>query len=767
MGTSSSSVKLDSKTNWQRLVHFEDAKAIYVKEQSINIDSSRSELELRVLLDNIIAYELMKLYCKRGGDVGSYNLLVCWKVLQKLDSKRAGAVTLEQLFTVCGTLFSFTEGDAQEIFGVLRARTSFLFRVHADQQNKELPLLFVKCRRTCFECIFLMYRSFAKSPAFTEMCTALRTELNNVNPGDFEYLSKLGSGSYGVVLHCVKRSTGMHYAMKVQSKSGLLRHCQANPANVVMEMRANACCRHHYLTEVYYAFQTPTLAIMVMNICGCGDLNRSLRTCPNRRMPMDRVRFYVAEIISALQYLHANDLVYRDLKPGNVLLNSDGHIMLADFGSLADLTGSLADKGLEEPLTGEPKVPAAPVFDSIYALPQRIYSAVVSSPVPVSPQKHASAGAKSSDSSDSHHQVSRASSLNLGIDVGAQEPEMRTRRVINAVVGECVCLFVCLFAVTTVSLRRRSVSVSVFCVNVLWCSGTLEYMAPEMMGMVGAPFLLRGREAEGYVEAVDWWSLGGLVYKLLFGRLPFKTFSVDQLRRKFQVCMNIDGTVNEDAFHDIFGPLSVDPDTDPKATDFIRRLLCVDPQQRLGFTGGSERENFIRGHPFLETIDWDRLEKKELQPPYVPLTAEAIIPDVTGSFRTDDSFSPPPPESYTFKTMLNLCGKSEWATHGESTLQRLSAAQWGGLFGNFGNNKKKKDTDLAVDCLDERAKPPAYAFKPDVKISDEMQEYFAPWNYVSPSMIDREEIEYAKSKDRAGGRFISTVLGLGDDYYTI
>ena len=115
-------------------------------------------------------------------------------------------------------------------------------------------------------------------------------------------------------------------------------------------MRANSSCRHAYLTQLAYAFQTPTLAVMVMTLCECGDLNRSLSLCPEGRMSLERVQFYTAEIISALCYLHDNELIYRDLKPANVLLNGDGHIMLADFGSLADVEGRFIQHKIEKSL---------------------------------------------------------------------------------------------------------------------------------------------------------------------------------------------------------------------------------------------------------------------------------------------------------------------------------------------------------------------------------------------------------------------------------
>ena len=92
---------------------------------------------------------------------------------------------------------------------------------------------------------------------------------------------------------------------------------------------------HPYIASVAYAFQTETMVMLVSPISACGDLRRSLNLCQNNCMGLDRVVFYAAEIVSALMYLHRHDIMYRDLKPSNVLLNSDGHIMLADFGSVA------------------------------------------------------------------------------------------------------------------------------------------------------------------------------------------------------------------------------------------------------------------------------------------------------------------------------------------------------------------------------------------------------------------------------------------------
>ena len=71
---------------------------------------------------------------------------------------------------------------------------------------------------------------------------------------------------------------------------------------------------------------------MVLEYCPCGNLGRVLKKQKGGRLSEDQARIYICEIILAIEFLHANGIIYRDMKPENVLVNSDGHLKLTDFG---------------------------------------------------------------------------------------------------------------------------------------------------------------------------------------------------------------------------------------------------------------------------------------------------------------------------------------------------------------------------------------------------------------------------------------------------
>nr|GFA00453.1 serine/threonine-protein kinase D6PKL2 [Tanacetum cinerariifolium] len=88
---------------------------------------------------------------------------------------------------------------------------------------------------------------------------------------------------------------------------------------------------HPFLPRLYAAIETPKWSCLLTEFCPGGDLHVLRQRQPCKRFPESAVRFYASEVVVAIEYLHMLDIVYRDLKPENVLVRSDGHIMLTDF----------------------------------------------------------------------------------------------------------------------------------------------------------------------------------------------------------------------------------------------------------------------------------------------------------------------------------------------------------------------------------------------------------------------------------------------------
>ena len=125
-------------------------------------------------------------------------------------------------------------------------------------------------------------------------------------------------------------------AMKVQNKKTLMKKKQLKYA--VSEANIMKQFDNPFIVKLLYAFQTPTNLYLVLEHCSGGDLEHHLDE--REVFDVELAKFFAAEILLALEYLHSKKILYRDLKPGNILVDADGHIKLADFGLAKDNMGS-------------------------------------------------------------------------------------------------------------------------------------------------------------------------------------------------------------------------------------------------------------------------------------------------------------------------------------------------------------------------------------------------------------------------------------------
>nr|AML78905.1 putative LOV domain-containing protein [Pulsatilla vulgaris] len=145
----------------------------------------------------------------------------------------------------------------------------------------------------------------------------------------FKPVRPLGCGDTGSVHLVELQGTGELYAMKAMDKSEMLNRNKVHRACVEREIIS--LLDHPFLPTLYASFQTATHVCLITDFCPGGELFALLDKQPMKYFKEDAARFYAAEVVIGLEYLHCLGIIYRDLKPENVLLQKDGHIVLTDF----------------------------------------------------------------------------------------------------------------------------------------------------------------------------------------------------------------------------------------------------------------------------------------------------------------------------------------------------------------------------------------------------------------------------------------------------
>jgi serine/threonine protein kinase len=157
---------------------------------------------------------------------------------------------------------------------------------------------------------------------------SLQFPSEKVTIDSFEILCQIGEGAFGRVFAARQISSQMLFAIKEIRKMNV--SSRAKELQIIAERNILMQASHQFITKLHYAFQTPTTFYFVLEFVGGGDLcfhlNHGMHFCP------EQIRLYLAEIVIALKSLHKLGVIYRDLKPENVLINTNGHLKLADFG---------------------------------------------------------------------------------------------------------------------------------------------------------------------------------------------------------------------------------------------------------------------------------------------------------------------------------------------------------------------------------------------------------------------------------------------------
>ncbi|CAL1403980.1 unnamed protein product [Linum trigynum] len=290
---------------------------------------------------------------------------------------------------------------------------------------------------------------------------------------DLRFTLRLGSGDIGsVYLAELKKSTSTAdasgdeiaiFAAKVMDKKELVsrnKEGRARTEKEILEM-----LDHPFLPALHAGIESPRWMCLLTEFCPGGDLHVLRQRQPLKRFDEAAVRFYASEVVVALEYLHMLGIVYRDLKPENVLVRADGHIMLTDF----DLSLKCDD--------------------------------TVSTPLVILSTQNPPAGVallpnnKAEFAAADHRPNFTSSSCILPNcmvpAVSCFHPKRKRKKKTSPRAGPE-------FVAEPVDVRSMSFV------------GTHEYLAPEIVS------------GEGHGSAVDWWTLGIFMYEMVYGVTPFK-----------------------------------------------------------------------------------------------------------------------------------------------------------------------------------------------------------------------------------------------------
>ncbi|XP_039070316.1 serine/threonine-protein kinase D6PKL2-like isoform X2 [Hibiscus syriacus] len=296
-----------------------------------------------------------------------------------------------------------------------------------------------------------------------EAIQAVRARDGILGLSHFRLLRRLGCGDIGSVYLSELSGTECYFAMKVMDKASLASRKKLLRAQTEREILQSL--DHPFLPTLYTHFETEKFSCLIMEFCPGGDLHTLRQKQPGKRFREQAVKFYVAEVLLALEYLHMLGIIYRDLKPENVLVREDGHIMLSDF----DLSLRCA---VSPTLVRTASLKSEPLRKNpVYCVQPACIEPSCIQPTCVAPT-----------TCFSHRLFSSKSK--------------KDRKPKNEI-GNQVSPLPELIAEPT---DARSMSFV----------GTHEYLAPEII------------KGEGHGSAVDWWTFGMIFYETLFSKTPFK-----------------------------------------------------------------------------------------------------------------------------------------------------------------------------------------------------------------------------------------------------
>lgn len=165
-------------------------------------------------------------------------------------------------------------------------------------------------------------------PEYAKQVQAKIDALKGCTLSDFDVKETLGTGSFGRVRLVRQKTTGNVFALKILSKSLILKTKQLE--HIIAEKEILTSIQHPFIVQLYGTMQDETAIYLILEYVIGGEFFTHLRQA--NRFPNDTAVFYAAEVVATFDHLHRRNIIYRDLKPENLLIDSEGQLKITDFG---------------------------------------------------------------------------------------------------------------------------------------------------------------------------------------------------------------------------------------------------------------------------------------------------------------------------------------------------------------------------------------------------------------------------------------------------
>ncbi|KAF1808946.1 hypothetical protein P152DRAFT_176979 [Eremomyces bilateralis CBS 781.70] len=454
---------------------------------------------------------------------------------------------------------------------------------------------------------------------------------------DFEIIKPISKGAFGSVYLSKKKSTGDYYAIKVLKKADMVAKNQVT--NVKAE-RAIMMWQGEsdFVAKLFWTFSSKDYLYLVMEYLNGGDVASLIKVLGG--LPEDWAKKYLAEIVLGVDHLHSRNIIHRDLKPDNLLIDQKGHLKLTDFGlSRMGLIGRqkrALNSKTEEPapdlLKQGPFHRATSITSSRSTSfdfhgnnsPSQTPSLTPALTGEIGTPSYFSLNRENSKSRDNSRRTSghrsdseHSEALQMMFRKFSLVDEPGSQHTRTIPIEE--------EAASDMSSPDPSQPGSLSHANTNLSEGNSHggttqnstppnaSMLPPPMALfdpkdtsrrfVGTPDYLAPETIHGVGqdETSDWWSLGCILFEMLYGYPPFHADTPDQV---FQNILD----------RKIDWPTEEQDPVSPEAKDLMNKLMCLDHRSRLGsnvddnYSSGGEE---IKAHPWFAGVNWTTVQQDE------------------------------------------------------------------------------------------------------------------------------------------------------------